>query len=173
MLYIDDSMIEKVRSLSTYINYKYNRAANVLIENLPLPVDVDVGRTESKRKRNGSQDRSERSTPDLEVSFPLIDSSPMTSYTSSPNTSNSSIQNCSGGKYGKKRKLRLHGDSEKHSQLVEQLVSLLYFTPSQNVEFVSPGEKCSVGERGEKWNNAAIYSHHSLERVKPIHSAVV
>jgi len=121
VLYIDDSMIEKVRSLSTYINYKYNRAANVLIENLPLPVDVDVGRTESKRKRNGSQDRSERSTPDLEVSFPLIDSSPMTSYTSSPNTSNSSIQNCSGGKYGKKRKLRLHGDSEKHSQLVEQL----------------------------------------------------
>ena len=134
VLYIDDSMIEKVRSLSTYINYKYNRAANVLIENLPLPVDVDVGRTESKRKRNGSQDRSERSTPDLEVSFPLIDSSPMTSYTSSPNTSNSSIQNCSGGKYGKKRKLRLHGDSEKHSQLVEQLVSV--FNPYSLAKFI-------------------------------------
>eukprot|EP00090_Calanus_glacialis_P014557 TRINITY_DN2336_c0_g1_i1.p1 TRINITY_DN2336_c0_g1~~TRINITY_DN2336_c0_g1_i1.p1 ORF type:complete len:1048 (-),score=339.89 TRINITY_DN2336_c0_g1_i1:321-3224(-) len=115
VLYIDDSMIEKVRSLSTYINYKYNRAANVLIENIPLPVDV------TKRKRAGSFDQSERSTPDLEVSFPLIDGSPMTSYTSSPNTSNSSVQHCSGGKYGKKRKLRLHGDTPKHTQLVEQL----------------------------------------------------
>ena len=117
-------MIEKVRSLSTYINYKYNRAANVLIQNIPLPalpVEVDSSRTESKRKRTSSYDRSERSTPDLEVSFPLIDGSPMTSYTSSPNTSNSSLQQ-SGGKYGKKRKLRLHGDSAKHTQLVEELV---------------------------------------------------
>jgi len=123
VLYIDDSMIEKVRSLSTYINYKYNRAANVLIENIPLPalpLEVDTSRTESKRKRTSSYDRSERSTPDLEVSFPLIDGSPMTSYTSSPNTSNSSCQQ-SGGKYGKKRKLRLHGDSAKHTQLVEEL----------------------------------------------------
>jgi len=123
VLYIDDSMIEKVRSLSTYINYKYNRSANVLIQNIPLPtfpLEVDTSRTESKRKRTDSFDRSERSTPDLEVSFPLIDGSPRTSYTSSPNTSNSSMQN-SGGKYGKKRKLRLHGDSAKHTQLVEQL----------------------------------------------------
>eukprot|EP00092_Neocalanus_flemingeri_P022542 GFUD01024444.1.p1 GENE.GFUD01024444.1~~GFUD01024444.1.p1 ORF type:complete len:1183 (+),score=255.92 GFUD01024444.1:131-3679(+) len=112
VLYIDDSMIEKVRSLPTYINYKYNKPAQVMIGPLPL---------EPKRKRAGSCDQSERSTPDLEVSFPLLNSSPLTSYSSSPNSSNSSIQHCSGGKYGKKRKLRLNGDSVKHTQLVEQL----------------------------------------------------
>jgi len=119
VLYIDDSMIEKVRSLPNYIHNNYNRGAQVMIE----PLRATIG-SEPKRKRAGSCDQSERSTPDLEVSFPLIDGSPRTSYNSSPNTSNtsnSSIQNCSGGKYGKKRKLRLLGDSAKHTQLVEQL----------------------------------------------------
>merc|ERR1719315_894465 len=107
VLYIDDSMIEKVKSLSNYINHNYNKLAQVMIE--PLPIGIG---TDPKRKRAGSWDQSERSTPDLEVSFPLIDGS--------PRTSNSSCQQ-SGGKYGKKRKLRLHGDSAKHTQLVEEL----------------------------------------------------
>jgi len=117
VLYIDDSMIEKVKSLSNYINHNYNKLAQVMIEPLPLGIASDP-----KRKRAGSWDKSERSTPDLEVSFPLIDGSPRTSsYTSSPNSSNNSFHNCSGGKYGKKRKLRLNGDSAKHTQLAEEL----------------------------------------------------
>merc|ERR1719508_408953 len=120
VLYIDDSMIEKVKSLPNYIHYNYNRTAHVMLEPLPSPSLP----SEPRRKRAGSCDKSERSTPDLEVSFPLIDGSPRTSYTSSPNSTNScnsSFQHCSGGKYGKKRKLRLNGDSAKHTQLVEQL----------------------------------------------------
>merc|ERR1719508_466193 len=113
-------MIEKVKSLPNYIHYNYNRTAHVMLEPLPSPSLP----SEPRRKRAGSCDKSERSTPDLEVSFPLIDGSPRTSYTSSPNSTNScnsSFQHCSGGKYGKKRKLRLNGDSAKHTQLVEQL----------------------------------------------------
>ena len=117
-------MIEKVRSLSTYINHKYNRSANVKIQNMSLPCSLDVRPEERKRKRAGSAEQSARSTPDLEVSFPFIDGpSPMTSYNSSPNSSNSSTHSNSMGKYQKKRKLRLNGDSEKHTYLVEQLVS--------------------------------------------------
>jgi len=103
VLFVPDSLIEQIRSRSSYIHYRYNKSANVKILNMPVPT----------RKRS----KSLTSTPEFEGFSPMRDdNSHELSRSASPCSSSSEKDN------SKRRRLNLDVGSDMNN-LIKDLVN--------------------------------------------------